>query len=262
MPTSVPRAQTIDQVIDRLDTLVRDCVAAGSRLGYFAALYNRVTRAVRDRIDAGGFDDNPRMARLDVVFANRYLDAWDDWHAGRPTSRSWQVAFDAGARTDLSVLQHLILGMNAHINFDLGLAVVEVAPGDRILPLHDDFVRINDVLGAELPAVESVLRQISPCLDRLSEVADRLDNLDDRFGMFSVAEARNAAWRFALRLNALDTSLGRTVAVTARDAVVTEVACHFAAPGLTALLGGADAVDTAAHLRLFAAASGTPAALA
>ncbi len=82
----MPLPQTIDDVIRRLDQIVINAITEPSRLGYFAALYNRVTMAVRDGIRAGAFDDNVRMARLDVVFANRYIDAYERHHAGAATT--------------------------------------------------------------------------------------------------------------------------------------------------------------------------------
>ena len=89
-----PLPQSIDEVIDRLDGIVRESARIGSRSGYFAALYNRVTMAVRDGVRAGAFDDNARMERLDVIFANRYLEAWDAWQAGEAATAwpSWALS--------------------------------------------------------------------------------------------------------------------------------------------------------------------------
>ena len=67
---------TIDEVLVQLNAILDDAVRSGARIGYFAALYERVTSNVRRALIAGNFfDDNPRMERLDVVFANRFLEA-------------------------------------------------------------------------------------------------------------------------------------------------------------------------------------------
>lgn len=244
---------TIDGVILRLDAIVRESARTGSRFGYFAALYNRVTMAVRDGIRAGMFDDNARMERLDVAFANRYLAAWDAWTTGAKPTRAWRVAFEAAARPDLSVLQHLFLGMNAHINLDLGIAAADVAPGDAIHGLQRDFNRINDVLASLLPTVETQLREMSPLLDSLTTIADRLDNIDDRVGAFSMEKARDGAWRFALRLAPIRNSIAQGFAIDARDAVTAAVGLQFREPGpLTLVFGGPDGVDVATHVRVLA----------
>lgn len=245
--------KTIDEVIVRLDEIVRESARTGSRFGYFAALYNRVTMAVRDGIRAGAFDDNPRMERLDVIFANRYLAAWDAWQAGEAPSRSWQVAFEAASRADLSVLQHLFMGMNAHINLDLGIAAAAVSPGDAIGGLQRDFNRINDVLGSLLPVVEGQLREMSPLLDTLTTVADRMDNIDDRIGNFSMEKARDGAWRFATRLAPLRSGIALSLAIDARDAVTAAVGLHFREPGpMTLALGGPDGVDVTTRVQILA----------
>ena len=248
-----PLPQSIDEVIDRLDGIVRDSARTGSRSGYFAALYNRVTMAVRDGVRAGAFDDNARMERLDVIFANRYLEAWDAWQAGERMSRSWQVAFAANSRADLSVLQHLFMGMNAHINLDLGIAAAAVSPGDAIVGLQRDFNRINAVLGSLLPVVEGQLREMSPLLDDLTTIADRMDNIDDRIGNFSMEKARDGAWRFATRLAPLRSELALGLAIDARDAVTAAVGLHFGEPGpMTLALGGPDGVDVVTRVRILA----------
>ena len=255
-PTPAPRTlpTNIDDVIARLGGIVQDAADTGSRLGYFGALYNRVTIAVRAGIRARAFDDNARMERLDVVFANRYIDAYDRNMRGEAPSLSWQTSFGAAARSDLSVLQHLLLGMNAHINLDLGIAAATVAPGAQLDALHGDFDRINEVLGSVLPTVEAQLRELSPRLERLSGAAHAAHRLDERIGNFSMEKARDAAWRFARRLGSLgDNAALRNIDIAARDAVTAALALKIQEPGPSSeLMGGADSAEVAAHIRILA----------
>ncbi len=249
----MPLPQTIDDVIRRLDLIVVGAMTEPSRLGYFAALYNRVTMAVRDGIRAGAFDDNARMARLDVVFANRYIDAYERHRAGTTTTLAWQLAFAAAARPDLSVLQHLLLGMNAHINLDLGIACATVAPGDAIHSLERDFLRINGLLASLLPLVEGQLGELSPSFDLLTGVAQDLNGLDARLGNFSMAAARRSAWRFALVLAHLGSPIARRVAIKARDTETLAFAVGLQQPGALSLVsGGPDLVDIAGHMTVLA----------
>ena len=60
-------AKTIDEVVEQLDAIIDDARHERSRLGFFAALYRRVTVEVRDGIAAGRFEDGPRMERFDVI---------------------------------------------------------------------------------------------------------------------------------------------------------------------------------------------------
>ena len=86
-------AKTIDEVIEQLDAIIEDTRREGSRLGFFAALYRRVTVEVRKGIAAGRFENGPRMERFDVTFANRYLEALDRFYQGQQPSRCWMVVF-------------------------------------------------------------------------------------------------------------------------------------------------------------------------
>jgi hypothetical protein len=86
--------QTIEEIIARLEHIIDDSLRERCRIGYFAALYERVTSNVRRALVAGDvFQNNPRMEHLDVVFANRFLAAWDAYSEGREPTASWRVAF-------------------------------------------------------------------------------------------------------------------------------------------------------------------------
>ena len=185
---------TIDDVIAELDSIIQRSMDEGSRHGYFAALYRRVTRRVEAGIAAGRFQDGPRMERLDVVFARRYLDAYDAFRAGQTVSRCWLVAFQAGSDPLPCVLQHLAAGMNAHINFDLGVAAAEVAPGDALPDLHEDFNQINNVLAEETTGVEQALAGLSPALHLMRDAGMLTDH---QIANFSLTKARDLAWMTA-----------------------------------------------------------------
>jgi hypothetical protein len=225
MPQS---ADTIDEVIARLEAIIEECIARGDRLGYFAALYNRVTEAVKAAIANGEFQDGPRMERLDVIFANRYLTAYDQFRAGEVPSRSWLKAFTAAASDRHIVLQHLLIGMNAHIGLDLGVAAARVAPGAGLAGLRTDFDRINTILAALTPVVEAEIDAVSPRFDELSKLTPALDLKLVGFGM---DEARVAAWSFAQALAPLPPEQ-QTPLMARRDDEVTLLGDVIVADGL------------------------------
>lgn len=193
-------ANNIDEVLVSLDQILSDTTARGSRLSLFAALYRLVTARVREGIQRGRFEDGPRMDRLDTVFASRYLDAFAGHTRGGPVTKSWRVAFAASSDTSLIGLQHLLLGMNAHINLDLGIAAATVCPGPAIEGLHADFDRINDVLAELLAGVQAALGEASPMLATLDRFCGAAD---ETFAGFAIAKARKQAWRVATVLATL-----------------------------------------------------------
>jgi hypothetical protein len=52
--------------------------------------------------------------------------------------------------------------MNAHINFDLGIAAAEIAPGDELPSLQHDFNEINTILARLVGQVQSEIYEVSP----------------------------------------------------------------------------------------------------
>jgi len=194
-------AKTIDQVIEQLDDIVDRTKRHKSRLGYFGALYRKVTLKVKAGIREGLFEDGPRMERLDVIFANRYLEAFEQNQKNIPPARSWQLAFEASQRWWPIVLQHLLLGMNAHINLDLGIAAARTSPGEAVHGLKNDFIKINEILAALVDGVEQELAQIWPVLALLDYTAGRTDEV---LINFSMQKARDHAWKVAEKLAPLE----------------------------------------------------------
>ncbi|HEX6039122.1 DUF5995 family protein [Longimicrobium sp.] len=216
---------TIDQVLVRLNGILDDALRQGTRIGYFAALYERVTTNVRRALVAGNvFQDNARMERLDVVFADRFLDAWDTFSAGGAPTRSWQAAFALLPDANPLAVQHLLVGMNAHINLDLGIAAATVAPtAAELQALWPDFKTINDVLSRLVKVVEDELGQISP---RLRHIEDFAPGLEDRLFDFGIDVARDFAWDLARELVATPPA-GWDAVIAERDALVAEMAAKL-----------------------------------
>lgn len=187
---------TIDDVIRELTQIIDTAKDQPSRLGYFPALYRKVTIAVKKGIEAGDFEDGPRMERLDVIFAKRYLDALTLAKTGQEPTESWQVAFKATKSKKPLVLQHLLLGINTHINLDLGIAAAETMQGQDIQLLKNDFDTINQILSSLIDGVTKELEEISPMLKRFGLLSGKVDDYLARFG---VEIAREYAWSVALK---------------------------------------------------------------
>ena len=211
--------QTIEEVIARLEAMIDEALRVQSRMGYFAALYERVTSNVRRALVAGDvFQNNPRMERLDVVFAGRFIDAWDAHVAGREPTASWRVAFALLGDDGPLVVQHLMLGMNAHINLDLGVAAATVAPTPAELEsLKPDFMKINEILGRLLGVVELELGQICPRFSRAQRLTFFAPHLEEKLFGFGMGAARDLAWLFAEQIVAAGAS-GREHVIAKRDA--------------------------------------------
>jgi Family of unknown function (DUF5995) len=228
MPPAGRQVETIADVLEALDVIIADAMDGGSRVGYFAAIYRKMTAKIGEGIETGFFDDGARMERLDVGFADRYLQAYEAFRAGASTTRSWARAFEATTSARPIILQHLLLGINAHINLDLGIAAAEVAPGAALPDLRRDFDRVNEIIAWLMGEVASDVAAVSPWIGLLDRLGGRRD---DEIIRFSIESARSAAWRFAVELAPLAREdWGGPIG--ARDASVARLGGVVLNPGL------------------------------
>ena len=137
------------------------------------------------------------------------------------------MAFEAADRWRPTVLQHLLLGMNVHINLDLAIASAQVAPGNEIHGLRPDFDAINDVLAGLIQKVQDDLNLISPLYRFVDDVTGRVDRTVVNF---SIGRARAEAWKLATFLAAADPLAVQQRITRARPAGRGVGRCH-PAPG-------------------------------
>lgn len=193
-----------------LAQLVASMMALADRVGddprrHFHGVYLRTTEAIATAVRAGRFEDNTWVARWDVAFGGLYVDALRADLAGRPVSGPWRVAFACAAAggSDLPALRHVLLGMNAHINYDLPQALLAVVPPADVddaatLALRErDHRRIDAVLAARIAAEGvAVTADVTPArVDRALAGAYRLGTR--RF----LVESRRRVWSNALVLD-------------------------------------------------------------
>lgn len=187
--------KTIEEVLKKLDEIIAWSKANQSPAGYFACTYKMMTAQVLKGIQQKKFEDNPRMTMMDIAFANRYLDAWENYSKGRKCSNSWYLAFEATKNKDLLILQHIFLGINAHINLDLGISAASIMPYRKINPLKTDFERINSMISSINQNVQDSLNKICYPVNLIDKLSNGKDNaiLD-----FAISKARDTSWATAV----------------------------------------------------------------
>jgi uncharacterized protein DUF5995 len=185
---------TIDDVITVMQGLDR-VLFNGDGLKWFNLLYLKVTEAVRDNPAAGKWENPNWLERLDVVFAKLYFAAIANWQSERRNvARAWVPLFEARPRRDIMRVQFALAGMNAHINHDLPIALVQtdkelgVVPR-RGTPEHRDFERVNEIL-------EAVEERVKPYIATgiVGEIDQDLGRIDDVLAMWKVRRARETSW--------------------------------------------------------------------
>lgn len=187
--------KTIEEVLKKLEEIINWAKENQSPVGYFACTYRIMTAQVLKGIQQKKFEDNPRMTLLDIAFATRYLEAWDSYSKRKRCSNSWYIAFEATKDKNLLILQHIFLGMNAHINLDLGISAASIMPDRKIAPLKKDFENINNVIASINQKVQDSLNQICYPVELIDKISNGRDNtmLD-----FAISKARETSWATAV----------------------------------------------------------------
>ena len=232
MGQDMKMSTAFDDLIAEMDHIVEDCRSAQSRAGYFAALYRNVTRELRRQSESGAFPDPTRMVEFTSIFAHRYLDAYSAWRSGRATTAAWSAAFSATDRWRPIVLQHLLLGMNAHINLDLGVVGAELGDRYGLDEIGGDFHALNDLLSSMILRSQQAVDSVSPWIGLLDRLGGRNDTTVVRF---SLIRAREAAWHSAQRLSPMSSD-DRAAAVDELDANIQRLS-RVVAPGPFLLSG-------------------------
>ena len=229
LPPSGPPVTSVDEAIARMQAIEQSLPAADG-LACFNHMYLEVTQDVNSRLAKGFFSDRHFMSSLDTGFANIYFDAVDalaDPPAPIPTA--WKPLIEARSQSGIYPIQFALAGMNAHINHDLPIALVQTctqlgtAPADG--SHHEDYQKVDALLDAAEQSVRQSFESGVVLRDDRHEHA--VLNL---VGNWSINSARDVAWDTALALwrtrddptveVLLMSSLARTVAMASRCLLV------------------------------------------
>ena len=185
---TISQVPTVDQVIERMQEITAGLPPTDG-VAVFDRVYLTVTELIRERLASGFFGDPAGVARLDAVFAGRFLAAVDAAAAGSRPSACWRPLFELRGHPGIQPLQFALAGMNAHIEYDLPVSVLDTcrASGQRPADVEAVYQRINDLL-AQVEA--QVREELLPEPEAL-RIADPLLHV---VGVWSVDRAREAAW--------------------------------------------------------------------
>jgi Family of unknown function (DUF5995) len=194
--TAPTACATIAEVIARMEQ-IDGGLPRKDGVAYFNRLYLQVTRAVQAAAANVTFAAPDFTERLDVVFAGLYFGAAATLGTGATCPVAWRPLIEERS-ADRAPIQFALVGMNAHINHDLPLAVVQtckelgVEPEDGS-PQHADYQRVNGLLAA-------VEGQVAGWFETglIADIVDVIPRaVDNAVAMWSIADARDLAWTHA-----------------------------------------------------------------
>ncbi len=201
--------------VDRMVAVLTQWESAGDRRAIFLGCYTMMTRNMLAALDAGRFHDGPWVRALLEHFAGYYFDALAACEAGAPIAPAvWRRTFAAAGRPKTRALQNLLLGVNAHVNFDLTFAVVDMlAPEWAGLSevereaRYQDFCQVNRIIAETVDEVQDeVLERYAPAMDLVDKLLGRLD---EWIAARMITRWRDEVWRNVVRWLAADDTAER-----------------------------------------------------
>lgn len=191
--------ESVDDAATRLRAAERHLRGRSDRRSVFLTVYAEMTAAVAAGLDAGQFEDPDWVRTYTVAFANRYRRALVDFEQGDDLPGPWAIGFGASTNGATVLLQDALLGINAHINYDLPYTLRDVAIDPDRPAKRRDHRRVNDVLRQLIDVVQRSLAAVYGAegyraLDR------GLGDLDEQLTIVGLREARELAWLNAARL--------------------------------------------------------------
>jgi Family of unknown function (DUF5995) len=185
---------------DSLACLEEHLVAAGDRRAIFASVYTLTTLRMAESIDAGEYVNTTWMKSYQTQFAERYRVALRAYVLGQrgQVPSAWLKAFDAAAGGQTLIIQDVLLGMNAHINFDLPFAIEGVKVSPNTVSRYADHTKVNEVLGEVSDEIIAALGGMYGA--NYAALDSALGPLDELLLAGGMATARQNAWNNAVLL--------------------------------------------------------------
>jgi hypothetical protein len=189
-------SEAVDELIARMVALLALLEADGDPARFFLGTYLRITRAVGTAVADGLFEDPSWVTGWDVDFASFYLDALEAYRRDPATAPApWREAF--GAKATLPPQGHVLLGVNAHINFDLPQSLVRVIPDEdfatpSVLARRErDHERIDGVLSSRVTTEDVELQNAG---DKRTWMDRLMAPLNHAASRQFLREARRKVW--------------------------------------------------------------------
>lgn len=171
------------QIISKMENLAQEWEEALDKRAIFLRCYCMMTGNMLTAIEQSRFHDNEWVGKLLHRFADYYFDALACFDCGEPVPLVWKAVHNASSQANLHTLQHLLLGVNAHINFDLVLTLYELlepewknlSPDDQLHRYQDHYL-VNQIIKETIDQVQDeIVEQYSPSMDLVDKAMGRLD---------------------------------------------------------------------------------------
>jgi len=210
------------QLVNRMQAQVQAWEAVADGRALFLSCYQLMTRNMFAALAASEFVDPLWVDRLLHRFADYYFDALELYERDSGAAPAvWRVAHEVARRREGVALRKVLLGVNAHINYDLVLTVAELLQPEWLdLGVEQRVIRqadhehVNEVIGRTIDSVQDQI--LDPAMPLLDVFDKMLGPLDELLISRMITRWRHTVWRNAVNLT-------ETTQVDARQRLIAQV---------------------------------------
>lgn len=192
-------------VIDKMMVIAKKFEENKDNRAIFLHCYSMMTDNMLGAIEQNKFHDISWVNQLLHRFADYYFDALSCYDCGEEVPPVWEQVHKAAAIKNLHVIQHLILGVNAHINYDLVLTLYEMLSpewgglSDEMREKrYQDHCLVNSIIGDTIDKVQDeVVEKYAPSMNVIDTLMGRLDEL---LLLKLISEWRDSVWDHTQKL--------------------------------------------------------------
>lgn len=203
--------QSVSEVIPGFEWLENYFFDHDDLRGVFATAYLHITRSINNAFNTDTFLDEEWARSYLTRFANLYRIAvlnYENKEFAR-VPKSWLRSFELAKNKEGLIIHHLLLGINAHINHDLAIALFDVKIDPERDHKYSDHTNVNLILEKATDGLKrGVAEKYAPILNRLDK---GFGTFDDEITEFSIPKAREHAWSFAIALTAAQSDIERGI---------------------------------------------------
>jgi len=196
---------SVAELLDRMDSLLAPFEERSDPTRHFLTTYRRSTETIGRHIEERRFVDPDWVERWDLHVAGLYVDALERWDRAGEAPGPWAVAFRAASDEmaggqRLPPLRHVLLGMNAHVNWDLPPSLLAVITDDElgddeVMARHaEDHARLDAILVSRVDAEDEELKKVEGPGDR-TWLDRALTPFNQAGTKRFLSEARRKCWR-------------------------------------------------------------------
>lgn len=193
------------EVLRRMDQYVVGWQQAGDQRHVFLSCYRMMTANMLLAIDANQFHDRHWVHTLLDRFAEYYFQALNCYDCGNEVPRVWQQVHQFSQANKLHQLQHLMIGVNAHINYDLVLTLYDMLQPEwaglsvREQKIrYEDHCKVNTIIASTIDQVQDKILEPNSRVMAFIDVA--FGRLDEYLISRLVTNWRKHVWEEAQQM--------------------------------------------------------------